>query len=120
MLFDGKYPAALTYVSATQINAIAPYEIAGETSTQIQVQYQGGTSAAFQAQVQPAAPGIFTGNFNGIGQGAILNQDYSVNGKSYPAPRGSIVMIYCSGAGLTDPAIADAAITPTSQPFPRS
>lgn len=118
VLFDGKYPAALTYVSATQINAIAPYEIAGETSTQITVQYQGGTSAALQAQVAAAAPGIFTGNFMGTGQGAILNQDYSVNGISYPASRNTIVMIYCSGAGLTDPAIADAAITPTSQPFP--
>lgn len=118
VLFDGKYPAALTYVSATQINAIAPYEIAGETSTQITVQYQSGTSAALPAQVAAAAPGIFTGNFIGTGQGAILNQDYSVNGISYPAPPGSIVMIYCSGAGVTDPAIADAGITPTSQPFP--
>jgi uncharacterized protein (TIGR03437 family) len=111
VLFDGQYAAALTYVSATQINAIAPYEIAGETSTQIQVQYQGGNSTALQAQVQPAAPGIFTLDYNGIGQGAIRNQDYSVNGNSYPAPRGSTVMIYCTGAGPTDPPSTDAAIT---------
>jgi len=118
VLFDGKYAAALTYVSDGQINAITPYEIAGETSTQIQVVYQNATSAALQAQVQAAAPGIFTGEYTGTGQGAILNQDYSVNGMSYPAAPGSTVMIFCSGAGATDPAISDAAITPVSPPFP--
>ena len=42
VLFDGQYPAALTYVSTIQINAIAPYEIAGKTSTEIQVSIPGG------------------------------------------------------------------------------
>ena len=111
VLFDGKYPAIPYYVSATQINAIAPYEIAGQATTQITVSYQGATTAQFQAQVQPAAPGILTVDLNGSGQGAILNQDYSVNGVSNPAPRGSTVMIYLIGAGPTVPASADGSIT---------
>ncbi|HUK19635.1 MAG TPA: BACON domain-containing carbohydrate-binding protein [Bryobacteraceae bacterium] len=111
VLFDNQYAAALTYVSATQINAIVPYEIAGQATTQITVSYQGGTTAPLQAQVQAASPAVFTLDYNGVGQGAILNQDYSVNGISYPAARGSTVMIFCTGAGATVPASADGAIT---------
>jgi uncharacterized protein (TIGR03437 family) len=117
VLFDGKYAAIPYYVSAIQINAIAPFEIAGQTTTQIAVSYQGGTSAPFQAQVQPAAPGIFTLDYSGAGQGAILNQDYSVNGTSNAAPRGSTVMIYGIGMGGTNPAGADGSITPGLAPL---
>ncbi|HKE25871.1 MAG TPA: BACON domain-containing carbohydrate-binding protein [Bryobacteraceae bacterium] len=111
VMFDAKYPAIPYYVSATQINAIAPYEIAGESTTQITVTYQGGTSAALQAQVQSATPGILTLDFTGTGQGAILNQDYSVNGPLSKAARGSVVMIYLIGAGATSPASADGSVT---------
>ncbi len=111
VMFDGKYAAIPYYASATQINAIVPFEIAGQTSTQITVSYGGGTSAAVQAQVQPAAPGILTIDFTGAGQGAILNQDYSLNGKTNGASRGSVVMIYCIGMGQTNPASADGAVT---------
>jgi len=111
VMFDGKYAAIPYYVSATQINAIVPFEVAGQTSTQITLSYGGGTSAPLQAQVQAAAPGILTLDFTGAGQGAILNQDYSVNGKSNPAARGSAVMIYCIGMGQTNPASADGAVT---------
>jgi uncharacterized protein (TIGR03437 family) len=110
VLFDGKYPGVPTYVSSSLINVIAPYEIAGQTKTEIQVQY-GGASSSIQAQVQAAAPGIFTQDFNGLGTGAVLNQDYSLNGRSNPARRGSYVMIFCTGGGATDPPSADAAIT---------
>ena len=111
VLFDGKYPAIPYYVSAGQINAIAPFEIAGQVTTQITVSYQGGITAAFQAQVQPGAPGILTLDFSGSGQGAILNQDYSVNGKFSAAARGSTVMIYLIGAGVTYPPSTDGSIT---------
>lgn len=112
VLFDGKYPAPLTYVSTGQVNAVVPYEIAGETTTQITLQYGNQTSAAFQAPVQAATPGIFTLDANGVGPGAILNQDYSVNGNLHPAARGSTVMIFCTGGGVTVPQSTDGALTP--------
>jgi len=112
-VFFDKYPAIPYFVSATQINAIAPYEIAGQSTTQITVSY-GGTSAPLQAAVQPASPAILTLDFTGTGQGAILNQDYSVNGTFSPAPRGSAVMIYLIGAGATSPASADGSVTPAA------
>ena len=112
VLFDGT-PAALTYVSATQVNAIVPYSLASRTTTQVQVQYQGVTSNALTAPVQAATPGIFALDASGAGAGAILNQDYSVNGAPNRADRGSVVMIYCTGAGVTNPASVDAAVTTT-------
>lgn len=110
-VFFDKYPAIPYFVSATQINAIAPYEIAGQSTTQITVSY-GGTSAPLQAQVQPASPAILTLDYTGYGQGAILNQDYSVNGKFSAAARGSAIMIYLVGAGATSPSSADGSVTP--------
>src|ERR1017187_1438984 len=69
VLFDGN-PAPLIYVSATQISAMVPYGVAGESSTQIQVVYQGSTSVSFQKPIAPSAPGIFTADSFGQGQAA--------------------------------------------------
>jgi uncharacterized protein len=44
-----------------------------------------------------AAPGIFTITATGRGQGAILNQDLSVNGAANSAARGSVISIYATG-----------------------
>ncbi|MGH9663776.1 MAG: hypothetical protein ACRD9L_05075 [Bryobacteraceae bacterium] len=101
----GGVPAPLLYVSAGQINAIVPYEVAGESATQIQVQAAGNTLATAEAVVAPAAPGIFSVNGGGgSGQGAILNQDGSVNSAANPAARGSIVSLFATGEGQTVPA----------------
>ena len=51
----------------------------------------------------PAAPGIVTLDASGQGTGAVLNQDGTVNGISNPAAPGSIVSIYATGEGQTDP-----------------
>jgi uncharacterized protein (TIGR03437 family) len=59
--------------------------------------------------VGDAEPGIFTQN--AIGQGSILNEDYSVNWATKPATKGSVVMVYATGLGLVDPPVEDGAIT---------
>ncbi|MBZ5582359.1 MAG: IPT/TIG domain-containing protein [Acidobacteriia bacterium] len=118
VLFDG-VPAALLYVSAAQVNAVVPYGVAGRTTTQVQVQYQGTSSNTLTVPVRAATPGIFTLDASGLGAGAILNQDYGVNSDLKPAARGSVVMIYCTGGGVTAPAGVDAGITtadPTALP----
>src|ERR1700683_1373519 len=55
VLFDGT-PAPLIYVSAKQISAMVPYGVAGKSSTQIQVVYQGSSSDSFQKPIAPSAP----------------------------------------------------------------
>jgi uncharacterized protein (TIGR03437 family) len=117
VLFDGS-PAPLVYVSAGQINAIAPVGLAGKTSTQVQVSYQSGTSNTMTIPVAAASPGIFAADGSGVGGGAILNQDSSINARLSPAKRGSVVAIYLTGAGATNPASADGAVTGGAAPFP--
>ena len=107
VFFDG-VAAPLLYASAVQVNAIVPYAVSG--STQVQVQYQGTSTNKLTLTVQAATPGIFSLDASGTGGGAILNQDYSINNPLNPAVRGTQVMIYCTGGGVTDPASVDAAI----------
>jgi uncharacterized protein (TIGR03437 family) len=99
--------APLLYVGQSQINAVAPYEIAGSTSATIQVLNNGVQSGTISSTVVATAPEIFS---LGNGQGAILNQDGSVNGPSNPAARGSVVSIYGTGEGQTNPPGVDGAI----------
>jgi len=52
----------------------------------------------------PYAPGIFTINSQGTGQGAILDAAYRLVDASNPAASGSFVLIYCTGLGsVTNP-----------------
>jgi uncharacterized protein (TIGR03437 family) len=83
----------------------------------VQVQYQGVVSSAISIPVQAAHPGIFTVDSSGFGGGAILNQDYSLNTGVNPAPRGSWVMIYSTGGGVTNPPGVDATVTPAPPPL---
>jgi len=69
----------------------------------MQVHYQSGT-ASQTVQIASAAPGAFTLDSSGSGQAAALNlPDYSINGPSNPAPKGSYVTIYFTGGGQTNP-----------------
>jgi len=105
VLFDG-VAAPMIYSSGTQITAIAPFALQGRTSTQAQVEFQGSKSLAVPVPVALASPAIFSANSSGKGQGSVLNQDFSLNSASTPAARGSVVMIYATGAGvLSGPAI---------------
>jgi uncharacterized protein (TIGR03437 family) len=109
VLFDGN-AAPLIYVSATQISAMVPYGVAGESSTQIQVAYQGSTSVSFQKPIAPSAPGIFTADSSGQGQAAMANSDGSYNTAANPATPGSYVTFYLTGGGQTAPPGSDGII----------
>jgi uncharacterized protein (TIGR03437 family) len=98
--------APLIYVGSGQINAIAPYEIANRVGQNVTVQVTDGsqTSNPMTVGVVATAPAIFS---LGNGQGAILNQDESVNGPANPAARGSYIQIFGTGEGQTKPAGMD-------------
>jgi uncharacterized protein (TIGR03437 family) len=103
ILFDG-VAAPLIYVSATQAAAIVPYFTANLTTVHVEVENQGHRSAAFEAPVVAAAPGIFSVNEQGSGQGAVLNSDgRTLNSSSHPAPAGSVVSLFVTGLGQTSP-----------------
>ncbi|HEY7390445.1 MAG TPA: hypothetical protein VH640_18150 [Bryobacteraceae bacterium] len=96
--FNG-VPAPLLYYSSNQINAIVPYEVAGQASVNIVVTHYGQT-VPFPVPVKDTAPGIFTASQNGTGQGAILNADGTLNSASNPAPKGSAITLFATGAGV--------------------
>ena len=102
VLFDG-IPAPLLYVSANQINGVMPYELYGRFSTRMQVEARNQRSREVELRVADSSPGIFTLNSAGSGQGAILNQNGTVNGPANPADRGSVIVIYATGHGQTNP-----------------
>ncbi len=109
VLFDD-IPAPLLYTAAEQLSAIVPYEVSGQTQTSIQVEYQGVRSVPLIVAVAQTSPGIFTLNKSGTGQGAIVNQDGTINGPSNPATRGDVVSIYGTGEGQTVPPGTDGLI----------
>jgi len=102
ILFDG-IPAPLVYVSATQCSAVVPYFGAINATTHVQVEYQGALSDPLVVPITATAPGLFTANASRKGQGSILNQDQSINSVSNPAAVGSVVVLWATGEGLTDP-----------------
>ena len=95
--------APLIYASVGQINAIVPYEVGVSGTASIQVISNGIPSAAWGVPLAESAPSIFTIDGTGLGQGAVLNQDNSVNGASNPAARGTVISIFATGEGLTSP-----------------
>ena len=110
ILFDG-VAAPLVYVTRNQVSAIVPYEVASKTQTMMQVIHQGVASNQIALPVAGANPGFFTLTSNGQGQAAALNQDLSLNQPSAAAARGSIITLFGTGEGQTDPAGVTGSVT---------
>jgi len=113
VLFNG-IAAPLLYTSATQVNAIVPYETAGCIQAVLQVRYQGILSSSTSLPCATAAPGVFTFNAVGSGPAAAANEDGTFNSPSSPAAKGSYVTLYFTGGGQTSPAGVTGSITDTS------
>jgi uncharacterized protein (TIGR03437 family) len=100
--------APILYTSATQASCIVPYALAGKIGNSVNVvlTYNAVASANFAVSVAAADPGMFTIDASGTGQGAILNYnavtaDYTVNGSTNSAAKGSTVVLYVTGFGAT-------------------
>lgn len=116
--FDGT-PAPLLYAAPNQINAIVPYATYGKSETKLQViTDQGQTLAEASLPVDQAAPAIFTLDASGTGPGAILNQDLTANTPSNPAEKGSVVALFATGAGQTNPSGTDSQVAGDILPQP--
>jgi len=101
--------APLLYSSENQVNAMVPFGISSSSTTVI-VQNASQFSASVTVPVVPATPALFSSNGTGGGEGAIVNQDGKANSYGDPAPRGSIITMWASGAGKTNPAGNDGQI----------
>lgn len=110
VLFDS-LPGIVLYTSQTQINVVVPYGVFGRLSTRVTVSYRGQVSSSLELRVADAAPGIFS--IGGSTQGAIVNQNNTVNGSNNAAPKGSVITVYLTGEGQTSPGGQDGRVTPT-------
>jgi len=110
----GSVQGRLLFVSPSQINFQVPPGIAVGTSLAVQLTKPDGSSLLTIATFVASAPGIFTLPMNGQGQGAVLNQDNTVNFGTNPARRGSVIQIFATGAGETTPALAAGEAAPAS------
>jgi uncharacterized protein (TIGR03437 family) len=116
--FDG-VTAPLLSAQSGQVTAVVPYEVSGNPSTQLQVSYQGQSSIAVAVPVAAAAPGIFTVDGSGNGQGLIANEDGSANAPGNAASVGTTVVVYATGEGQTIPVGVDGKLgDPATPPVP--
>ena len=118
VLFNG-IPAPMIYASSGQVSAVVPYEMASVANPSVGIEYSNRTSNAYPLTTAARAPGLLTQNSSGSGPGCILNQDYSLNGPKNAAAKGSIVMVYLTGEGQTNPPSVTGAITTATLPPPQ-
>lgn len=103
--FDGTLATVLS-TSDSQAAVVTPFNVAGKSCVAVQAETDR-KGAAVTVPVAVAGPGVFTADFSGSGQGAILNQDGSLNGAASPAAKGSVVSLWATGGGVTDPPLSD-------------
>jgi uncharacterized protein (TIGR03437 family) len=117
VLFDGR-AGYLTYTHRCQVNAIVPFEVAGQESVDITVEYSGVALDPVTVPVVDASPALYSRDASGYGAAAALNEDLSVNLNTpeQTAPRGSIVSLFGTGAGQMDPPLEDG--LPAASPLP--
>jgi uncharacterized protein (TIGR03437 family) len=115
-LFDG-IAAPLLFVQARQVNAVIPYEVNAETGSVVKIEFQGKTCAPVGVPLADSSPGLFTLDSSGKGQGLNLNEDGTLNSASNPALKGSVVVLYATGGGETNPSVASGTVT--TEPLPK-
>jgi uncharacterized protein (TIGR03437 family) len=117
ILFDD-VAAPIVYVRADQSAAIVPYAVAGRPSTSVVVEYKGSRSGPVNVPVVAAVPALFSADSSGRGQGAILNQDNSYNSAQNPARKGSVIQLFGTGEGQTNPPGVEGRISTSIVPKP--
>ena len=96
-------PAPVFFARQDQINAQAPFEIAGAATAEIVVSYQLVPGTPSTVPVAATNPAMFT--FLDGTSAVALNQDGTLNTAGDPAPRGSVVAVFGTGQGTVEPAV---------------
>ena len=121
-LLIGGFEAPLFFSSEGQINAQLPFDLTPNTRPHVLVRTRradGALSLSLPETITVAAarPAIFTKNQQGTGQGAILNQDFSLNSVTNAEARGRVVQVFATGLGTTNPVIPSGNPAPAVPPL---
>ncbi len=117
MQFGSGTKVPLIYAANGQVNFQVPWELTGLSQASLTATLNGQTSTAQNVSLAAFAPGIFSTNAQGFGQGAILDPAYKLVDASNPATPGStVVLIYCTGLGAVSNQPASGAASPSNPP----
>jgi uncharacterized protein (TIGR03437 family) len=118
----GGFAAPLYFVSADQINAQVPFEVANTIDVNFQyetvpvvVTTGQESSATFTIALTGASPGLFTTASNGKGQALYVNQNFIPF--STPLTPGSTIILYATGLAQTNPPASTGAGGLANQPL---
>jgi uncharacterized protein (TIGR03437 family) len=112
----GDLDAPLFYANNGQVNAQVPVELASNTATSVVLTMNGKVSPPEPLLLSPVQPGIFTYDDGGVPHAAALDEKNALVGKANPAVRGTIIQVYATGLGPTDPAAKTGEPAPASPP----
>ncbi len=106
--------APLFYTSSGQINAQIPSELEGGQQYQVLVSVNGLYSNPLTMNTSAVGPGLAS-----FPDGAVIAQDlgYNLITADHPAHAGDVIILYATGMGPTNPAVATGAVAP-SPPMP--
>lgn len=107
VVFFNNIPAPLLSVGASSIMCFVPFEVL--STAQITVSANGQLSSPVLMGIVSSSPEILS----------VVNQDGSVNSSDHPAKEGSVIMLFVSGLGQTNPPGDDGLInaSPLSVPL---
>lgn len=121
--------APLIFVASGQVSAVIPFgapidlrrneagTLVADGQVEVVVERDGLVSGPQTLALRASGPGLFTPDSSGQGQAAALNEDGSLNSEENPATAGSVVVLYGTGEGQTDPLGVDG--KPAVAPLPR-
>lgn len=107
--FNGT-PAPVLYSAGNQVNAVVPVGLDLNAPAVMEVRNDDRAITTLTVPVAGTVPGIFTHWGTGIGPGAILNQDSTLNSFTNPAQPGSVIAVFGTGFGPLQVPGADGAL----------
>ena len=99
-------PAPVLYAQGSQINFIAPWSLRTDGAKVPICVTMNTANSCLYAATAAVAPGLLQVN----SQIAAINPDETVNSSQHPAPAGTYVSVYMTGAGLIEGPMVDGGI----------
>ena len=111
-LLIGGIQAPLFFAAPNQINFQLPEELRGLNSVPAAIFSKGLPGNTVLLNLGTRSSGIFSFDASGMGRGAVLNQDGSLNGPANPERIGNVLQVYVTGLGAPSPPVATGAAAP--------
>jgi uncharacterized protein (TIGR03437 family) len=116
-LFIARMQAPLLFSSDGQVNAVIPYGIQVNASQQVSITRGSSYSVVQGVTMAAAAPGVFSTDGSGKGQGVIYvahpDSTLTLADAAHPATAGDTIVITCTGLGEVTPSLTAGAPAPS-------